>query len=100
MAKKQKSYIVSREADAVLALMADADNRSKGSVIEVLVKEAGVKKGFRLNFGVMVDPEKDYPVSYQINQKGERTPPPASGVMKGRYLTEPQIRQLYNDELI
>lgn len=100
MAKKQRSYIVSRTADALLGFMSEVEKRTKGAVIDVLVAAAATKQGLRINYVALVDPEREYPVTYQCNQKGERTAPPASGKMLGVDLTAPQIKHLYEEGLI
>ena len=45
-----------------------------------------------INYAILVDPEKEYPVSYIIKQNGEKQFIPT--VLKGKDLTENQIKEL------
>jgi hypothetical protein len=100
MAKKQKSYTVGRAADNHLAILAKLMKRTKGAVIEHLVAEAAKAHGIRTSYVALIDPEKNYPVTYAYHSQRGKVDPPASGMMKGKDLTAPQIEQLYDDGLI
>ena len=47
-----------------------------------------------INWALLVDPEKEYPVTYAYHAQRGRVAPPASGMMLGKDLTEPQIKEL------
>lgn len=46
-----------------------------------------------MNFALLVNENEVYPVSYTVNNKGEKIKEPAK--LKGGDLTENQIKQLY-----
>lgn len=45
-----------------------------------------------VNWALLVDPEKEYPVSYTIKQDGTKVNKPA--ILLGKDLTENQIKEL------
>ena len=49
-----------------------------------------------INYAILVDPEREYPVSYIIKQNGEKQFIPT--VLKGKDLTENQIKELANNQ--
>jgi len=46
----------------------------------------------KINYGTLVDPEKEYPVTYTIAQDGTKTI--QNTFLKGKDLTENQIKEL------
>lgn len=48
------------------------------------------------NLASLVDPEKEYPVTYYYHPQRGKVAAPLSGMLAGKFLTRPQIEQLYD----
>lgn len=66
-----------------------------------LLKQASVAAEPRVNYAALIDPEQEYPVSYAYHhQQRGRVAAPESGMMLGKDLTAPQIKELHANVIV
>ncbi len=90
----EPKYIEPKDVDNYLLAHGINPDEVASNGNEIAKKILHAQGGTILNYGAMIDPEKQYPVIYSRKQDGTKIFHPR--YTSGKYLTEPQIKYLYD----